>query len=209
MRIEILSLRGILFIAAIILVSSCSVTTEEYREETPVLDMSDYFNGQLNAWGMFQDYRGKVIKRFHVEMVGTWEGNTGTLDEHFTYTDGSKQRRIWTLNKLDKNNFTGTANDVVGIARGTAQGNALRWRYTLALETDDGVYDVQFDDWMYMIDDNTVINRSIMQKFGINVGEVTLVFHRGNKQNKPLNNPPPNNRIRSDVIDNYLYSGGS
>jgi hypothetical protein len=158
--------------------SSCSVTPEDYRGETPEFDMAEYFNGPLEAWGIFQDYTGKVVRRFHVKMQGTWNGNEGILEELFTYTDGTTQTRTWKLKKLDEHRYTGTAEDVVGTAEGVAYGNALRWRYTMALEVDDDVYHVQFDDWMYLMDEHVVINRSLMKKFGVTVGEVTLVFSR-------------------------------
>lgn len=160
------------------LVSACGVTPQDYEGETPVLDMKTYFNGELEAWGLFQDYTGKVVKRFHVAMTGEWEENQGVLDEHFTYADGTKQRRTWKLNRIDANNYTGTADDVIGEAKGVAYGHALRWQYVLALEVDDDVYHVHFDDWMYLIDKNTMINRSVMSKFGVNLGEVILVFRK-------------------------------
>jgi len=174
--------KGIVILCATWLVSACGVTPQDYESETPVLDMKTYFNGELQAWGLFQDYSGKVIKRFHVAMTGEWDDNMGVLDEHFTYADGTKQRRTWKLNRIDANNYTGTADDVIGEARGIAYGNALRWQYVLALEVDDDVYHVHFDDWMYLIDENTMINRSVMSKFGISLGEVILVFrkHSGN-----------------------------
>lgn len=37
---------------------------------------------------MFQDRSGRVVKRFCVRIDATWEGNRGTLDEHFEYADG-------------------------------------------------------------------------------------------------------------------------
>ncbi len=166
----------VLTISIVTAITACSVTPDEYQNETPVMDMKTYFNGPVQAWGLFQDYRNKVIKRFHVDMHGDWNGNKGTLDEHFTYSDGSTQRRIWNLVRVDEHTFTGTANDVIGQAKGEAFGYALRWQYTLALEVDDDIYHVHFDDWMYLIDENTVINRSVMSKFGISVGEVLLVF---------------------------------
>lgn len=158
--------------------SGCSATIEDYQGESPRLDMASYFNGPLEAWGMFQNRSGKVVKRFHVKMHGQWQNNQGVLDEHFTYADGTTQRRIWTLTKLDENRYSGTADDVVGNAQGVAYGNALFWTYTMALEVDGKVYNVDFDDWMYMVDKNTVINRSVMKKLGFTLGEVTLVFHR-------------------------------
>jgi hypothetical protein len=174
--------RKTLFYVAIffvgLLASGCSVTIEDYQNESPELDMASYFNGPLEAWGMFQNRNGKVIKRFHVQMQGEWQGNQGTLDERFTYADGSTQQRIWSLTKLDQHRYSGTADDVVGEATGSAYGNALYWTYTMALEVDGEVYNVNFDDWMYMIDQDTVINRSVMKKLGFTLGEVTLVFRR-------------------------------
>jgi hypothetical protein len=60
-------------------------------------------------------------------------------------------------------------------------GNALRWRYVLSLPVDDKVYDVHLDDWMYLIDENTLANRSFMSKFGVEVGQVTLFFRKRNE----------------------------
>jgi len=172
------TMRFVTIFTIALLVSGCSATVEDYQGESPQLDMASYFNGPLEAWGMFQNRSGKVIKRFHVQMHGEWQDNQGVLDEHFTYADGTTQRRVWTLTKLDQNRYSGTADDVVGQAQGVAYGNALFWTYTMALEVDGEVYHVDFDDWMYMIDQNTVINRSVMKKLGITLGEVTLVFQR-------------------------------
>ncbi|MFO1204516.1 MAG: SDR family NAD(P)-dependent oxidoreductase [Burkholderiales bacterium] len=125
----------------------------------------------------FQDRSGKVLKRFYVRIDASWTGNAGDLlDEHFLeWSDGKKTRRIWTVTKLDDHRYSGTAADVIGSAAGTAYGNALRWRYVLNLETDDGkTYEVDFDDWMYLIDERTMLNRSYMGKFGFELGQVTL-----------------------------------
>ena len=55
------------------------------------------FNGTLDAHGVFQDRSGKVVKRFQVVIDAGWKGDTGTLDERFTYSDGSTQRQVWTI----------------------------------------------------------------------------------------------------------------
>ncbi|WP_455223029.1 DUF3833 domain-containing protein [Kaarinaea lacus] len=171
-------LKGIFVLCVGWFISACGVTPQEYDGEAPVMDMKTYFNGELEAWGLFRNHTGKVVRRFHVAMTGEWNGNQGVLDEFFTYADGSKQRRTWKLNRIDEHNYTGTADDVIGEAKGVAYGHALRWQYMLALEVDDDVYHVHFDDWMYLIDENTMINRSVMSKFGINLGEVILVFRK-------------------------------
>lgn len=161
------------------LLGGCStVDIDKYRNQTPVLDLRDYFNGTLDAHGIFQDRSGEVVKRFHVVIEAKWQGEVGTLDERFTYSDGSTQRRVWTITRLGDGRYRGTADDVVGEAQGEAAGNALRWRYVLALPVDGKVYNVDFDDWMFLMDQRVMLNRSVMSKWGFRLGEVTLSFYK-------------------------------
>ena len=155
-----------------------SVEIDKYRSETPVLDLRQYFNGTLEAHGIFQDRSGEVVKRFTVIIDASWQGEVGTLDERFTYSDGSTQRRVWTITRTGEGRYVGRADDVVGEARGEEAGNALRWRYVLALPVDGKVYNVDFDDWMFLMDDRVMLNRSVMSKWGFRLGEVTLSFYK-------------------------------
>jgi hypothetical protein len=176
--------RFLCLISAGLLCGGCaSVSPRQYEKDTPVLDLSRYLQGPLEAWGMFQGRNGEVVKRFHVKMVGTWSNNVGRLEEDFVYSDGATQRRVWTITRLDANHYTGTADDVVGVAQGEAFGNALNWRYTLALPVGKKVYNVKFDDWMFLMDDEVMLNRAVMSKWGIRLGEVTLAFR---KRSAPL-----------------------
>ena len=75
-----------------------------------------------------------------------------------------------------KDDNPGTSGDVVGTAQGQASGNAFRRAYTLRLPVDGSVYEVQFDDWMYLVDERVMLNKAVMSKFGIRLGEVTLAF---------------------------------
>jgi hypothetical protein len=150
----------------------------DYAAEKPVLDLKTYFNGEMVAHGLFTDRSGKVARRFTVAMTGTWNGNQGTLDERFTYSDGKTERRVWRLVDEGGGRYSGRADDVVGTAVGVAAGNALNWQYTLRLPVDDKVYEVQFDDWMYLMDERVMLNKAVMSKFGIRLGEVTLAFHK-------------------------------
>lgn len=157
--------------------SACATNgVEQYRAEQPVLDLQSYLSGTLEAWGIFQGRSGEVKKRFHVVIDAKWEGDTGVLDEHFSWSDGTTSRRVWTLKRQPDGTYLGTADDVVGGAIGEIAGNALRWRYVLALPVDGKTYNVNFDDWMFLMDDKVMINRSYMSKWGFNLGEVTLTF---------------------------------
>lgn len=169
--------KPLLTLCALIGLNGCSgVSINQYAQEQPALDLQQYFNGTLDAYGMFQKRSGEVVKRFHVVIDARWQGDVGTLDERFTYSDGSTQQRIWTITKTGAQTYTGTAADVVGEARGERAGNALRWKYVLALPVDDKVYHVDFDDWMFLMDNKVMLNRSSMSKWGFDLGEVTLTF---------------------------------
>lgn len=150
----------------------------DHAGQQPVLDLARYFNGEVLAHGMFQDRAGRVVKRFTVRITGSWQGDQGTLDERFAYADGSTQRRVWHITRGPGGAYTGLADDVVGQATGQAVGNALNWRYTLRLPVDNSVYEVQFDDWMILVDERVMLNRATMGKFGVTLGEITLSFTR-------------------------------
>jgi hypothetical protein len=154
----------------------------DYSAERPVFDLRSYFNGWVDGWGIFTDRSGKVVRRFVVQMNCSWTGDAGVLDEAFVYSDGRRERRVWRLARskgLDGLvRYEGQATDVVGSGLGAQSGNAFRWGYTLSLPVDASVYEVQFDDWMYQIDEQTVINKATMSKFGFTLGELVVTFRK-------------------------------
>jgi len=167
---------------AVFLFGCSGPQVSQYAKEKPTLDLSEYFSGTIDAYGIFTDRSGAVVKRFTVLIEANWQvvdgKKIGTLDESFEYSDGTKQKRIWTLTEVAPGKYIGKADDVVGEANGSSAGNALNWAYTLALPVDGTVYHVQFDDWMYLVTPKVMINKAQMSKFGINLGEVTLSFYK-------------------------------
>lgn len=151
---------------------------QDYRDQQPALDLAAYFTGTTDAWGMFQKRGGEVAKRFHVVITGTRSNGELTLDEQFSYSDGTQQRRVWHLVRDSDGHWRGRAADVQGEAAGEVAGNALRWQYTLLLPVDGHTYAMQFDDWMFLVDRCTMLNRASMRKFGVELGQVTLSFRR-------------------------------
>lgn len=149
-----------------------------YAEMKPEADIKAYFTGPIKAWGIVQDWRGRVVSRFDVTMVGHWEGDVGTLEEDFTYYDGSTQQRIWHITKKPDGTYTGTADDIIGEARGAAKGNAINWHYSMDVPVDDTTYRLKFDDWMWQMNDGILINRSYLKKYGFTVAELTLFMQK-------------------------------
>ena len=163
-----------------LLLGACASAPQpaDYAAEVPTLDLRRYFNGPLRAHGIFTDRAGRVQRRFIVKLMGRWQGEEGVLEEDFEYSDGTKERRVWTLKHLGEGRYSGTAADVLGQAQGQAAGNALRWSYTLKLPVNGKVYEVDFDDWMYLVDERVMLNKARMSKFGFGLGEVTLSFEK-------------------------------
>lgn len=179
LRIQSLSRALLRLLALPLVLAGCStIPPERYAAEQPALDLRSYFNGTIDGWGMFQSRSGEVKKRFHVVIDARWNGDTGVLDEHFKWSDGTTSRRVWTLTRHPDGRYTGRADDVVGTADGQLGGNALNWRYVLALPVDGRTWEVSFDDWMFLIDKEVMLNRAEMRKFGIRLGEVTLAFRK-------------------------------
>ncbi len=166
-------------LVASLVVSACAAPVpRDYSAQKPVLDLKAYFNGKVDGWGMIQDRSGKVTKRMYVEMTGTWNGDVGTLDEKFSNSDGTRDARVWTIRKSG-DRYVGTAGDVVGEAVGEAAGNSLNWHYVLEAKRDEGgTVKLDMNDWMWLVDERTMVNRTTYSKFGIGFGEVTFFFRK-------------------------------
>jgi hypothetical protein len=149
-----------------------------YASQSPALDLEQYFNGRLKGHGMVMGRSGEVTRRFVVDIDANWNGDTGTLDEHFVWSDGEVQRRVWTLTRNGPGRYLGTAPDVVGVADGAVRGNSLIWSYTLAVPVDGRVWNLQVDDTMFLIDQKVMLNRAVMSKWGLRAGEIFISFDR-------------------------------
>lgn len=179
---EFIKRYALVFLSVFLLAACSAPRVNDYANQEPVLDLSEYFNGMIDAYGIFTDRSGRVVKRFKVVIDAKWKvvdgKKVGVLDESFTYSDGTTQKRIWTLTEVAPKKYTGVASDVVGNATGEVSGNALNWTYTLALPVDGKVYNVEFNDWMYLMSEQVMLNKAQMSKFGFNLGEVTLAFYK-------------------------------
>lgn len=153
---------------------------DQFADQTPTFQPEVYFDDEFTAHGLFQDRFGKVRRQFTADIDGSWDAdtNTLTLNEDFVYADGATETRVWTIEKTAPNSYTGSADNVIGMADGKTAGNALNFNYDFDLQMPDGgSIKVHFDDWMFLQPDGkTVINRATVSKFGFKLGTVTVVF---------------------------------
>jgi hypothetical protein len=67
---------------------------------------------------------------------------------------------------------------VVGEALGMQTGNAAKMTYRLRIPREGDEIVVSMEDWFYLQDDGTLINRTKMRKFGVTVGELVIAFRK-------------------------------
>ena len=151
---------------------------EDFKDTSPTIKIEKYFEGNVKAWGLLQDRKGKVTRQFKAKMFGSFENNILTLEEEFFWADGEKQKRVWNIEKIDEHNYVGTAADVVGKAKGFSYGSAFKFEYDLLVPIKGKNIKISFDDWIFKQDEEVAINRATLTKFGFKVGELTVFFKK-------------------------------
>ena len=149
-----------------------------YQDDGPALVLERYFSGHVKAHGILQNRRGRVIRRFDIDMHGDWHGDTGQLEESFRFYDGARQHRVWKITKIGEGRYVGRADDIDGEAHGTLAGNTVLWCYTMRIPVKGRTYRIAFDDWMFLMEDGVLLNRSYLKKFGIKVAELSIVMQK-------------------------------
>ncbi|WP_371056464.1 DUF3833 domain-containing protein [Rhodosalinus sp. K401] len=175
----------LLALISLFLLAACAgrPSLDDPKLSDRALDLERFFDGELVAYGQFQDVFGTVRRRFEVEIDGRWDGRTLTLVEDFVYEDGSTERRVWELVKTGPQTWRGTAPGVIGAALGEERGDTFNWRYTIDLPVpgangDAETLRVSFDDWMWLLSEDRLLNIAYMRRFGVPIGQVVITFEK-------------------------------
>lgn len=144
----------------------------DYASTGPAFSLQKHLNGEILSEGLIYGPNGKMSNSFVARMVGEWNGNTGTLTEEFTYSNGKQMIRKWYLTMGTGNTFTATADDIVGEGRGVISGATVKLTYRIILPEDAGGHTLDVTDWMYLTENGAIMNRSEMRKFGLKVAEL-------------------------------------
>ena len=168
------------FIIIFTLLGCSNMKIENFVNAKPEFNLMEFFEGSVQAWGIVEDRFGNLRRQFTVDMTGVIENDTLTLEEDFVYADGEIDKRIWKFSKFDEKSYKGLANDIIGEAVAKEQGNAFNMKYKMDLDLGFGELRVNFNDWMFRIDESTIINKATINKFGLNIATVTLFFRKKN-----------------------------
>jgi hypothetical protein len=142
----------------------------------PTFNLRQHLSGPMTCEGVIFGPTGRVTSRFVADMTGTWDGDTGTLAEVFRYDSGTVQQRAWTLALGPGGTIAATAADVVGTGTGQVAGSSVVLRYRIRLTPEAGGHVLDVTDWMYLLDNGAIINRSQFRKFGIKVAELVATM---------------------------------
>ncbi|WGI23500.1 DUF3833 domain-containing protein [Amylibacter sp. IMCC11727] len=151
---------------------------QDYVNGGPEFDIRTHLNGPLICEGVLYGPTGRVTSRFVADMYGTWDGNKGHLVENFHFDSGTKQKREWFLTSKNDGTFDAEAPDVIGTGEGVQMGSAIKLNYRIKLADAAGGHELETTDWMYLLDNGTLVNRSQMRKFGIKVAELVATIRR-------------------------------
>lgn len=144
----------------------------DYAGTGPDLDIRKHLSGKIISEGMIYGPKGRVTSRFVAQMEGQWDGDTGTLAEAFQYDTGNSQNRKWFLTMGEDGHFTATADDIIGEAKGRQLGATVSMRYRIRLPEESGGHVLDVTDWLYLMENGTILNRSELRKFGLKVAEL-------------------------------------
>lgn len=145
---------------------------QSYADSGPDFILNQHLSGRIQADGLIYGPNGEMTNSFVAEMIGSWDGDSGTLTERFTYSNGKTQERKWYLTMDSPTTFTARADDIVGLGKGEVSGSTVRLSYDIILPEDSGGHTLSATDWMYLTESGTIMNKSEMRKFGIKVAEL-------------------------------------
>ena len=151
-------------------------TPTEYDGAAPAFDIREVLNGPLACEGVIFGPTGRVSSRFVAEFHAEWDGDNGRMTEHFRYDSGETQNREWRLTIEPSGNIRAEADDLVGAGRGRQAGPGVCLKYSIRLPESAGGHVLDAVDWMYLVENGTIINRSQFRKFGLKVAELVATI---------------------------------
>ena len=164
---------------ALVGLAACSapLPVSHFAGDGPEMDPVTFFTGHLHSWGVMENRSGDPTERIETDCVGEPEGADGLhMVQRLTFGDGRVQTRDWHMRRVAPHRFDATANDMVGTAHGEAAGRAFHWGWSVLARPGNPLTEVTLDQWMYLLDDGSVLNRSSISKLGVQLAQVSEVF---------------------------------
>jgi hypothetical protein len=165
-------------LAAVLLLAGCSQPLGAMEFAGPAFDPIEFFTGHVTSWGVEENRAGQPIAIVTTDCEGTADGQGIRMVQELHVGDKPPQTRIWQLSRSGTDTYEATANDMDGQTTGTASGSAFHWRWVLETSPGNSLKNVTMDQWMYRMDDGSVMIRTVVTKFGIRLVEVSELFRK-------------------------------
>jgi hypothetical protein len=145
----------------------------------PAFTLEGFFTGRTVGRGSFVSSVAGVNRPMVVTTRGRWDGRTLVLREDFAFADGEKDVKTWRFTRVAPGVYEGTREDVVGKAVVRQVGNTVQLTYSADVRSKDGsVTRLDFADTIAPLDRRRVLNKATVSKFGVPIGEVSIIFER-------------------------------
>ncbi len=143
----------------------------------PAFDPIAFFDGHIRSWGVVENRSGAPTGWVVTDCEGYTDGpDQLRMVQHLSFQHDQAQTRIWTLRRSGPQRYEATANDMIGSAIGEAAGRTFHWKWVLAKSPGSRPFSVTMEQWMFRLDDGSVMIRSTISKLGIIIAEVSEQF---------------------------------
>lgn len=153
-------------------------TPADFEGKGPEFDLREHLIGPILCEGVIYGPTGRVSSRFVADMDAHWDGNVGVMTEKFRYDSGNTQDREWRLTLGNDGSIKAEAPDVIGTGTGQQTGAGAHLKYKIQLPKESGGHVLDATDWMYLVENGTIMNRSQFRKYGFKVAELVATMRR-------------------------------
>ena len=145
----------------------------------PAFKVEDYFAGRTQSWGVFEDRSGAPTRVIETRTAGRLLGGMLQFEQDVMIQGKEPTHRTWFIRALGGGRYEATGTGIVGTAQGQVTGNALHLSFTLDALPGNPLGHVHMSQWLYLQKNGrTLINRAILKKGGVVIGEITEHFQK-------------------------------
>lgn len=139
-----------------------------------------FFTGHARSTGVMENRAGAPVKKVTTHTHGTWKAGALHIEQELHFDNAPAEHRSWQLQRIDAHHVEATANDMIGTAKGQAQGPVFHWDFILATRPGNPLGNVRMSQWMYLQPGGeTLVNHTTISKWGIVLRQVTEQFQKG------------------------------
>ena len=162
-------------LALVLCLAGCSAPVAQFPG--PAINPLEFFIGHETSWGVEENRAGAPIAIVTTDCEGVATGpHRIRMVQVLHVGDAKPQTRIWQFTQVSPQIFTATANDMDGATQGVVAGREFHWSWVLESKPGNSLANISMEQYMYRMDDGSVMIRTIARKLGVRLVEVSEVF---------------------------------